>query len=81
MPTAIYDASIITFRKRAGTLAAFNSNLVALQNQQTLIVRREQPTSQSAEVILTRKQGACICADNNNGVNFNNQTQGPCGCR
>lgn len=80
MPTAIFDASLITFRKRAGVLASYNTTLVAQQNTQNLIVRREQPTLQSGEIITTRKQGTCICNDNNANNNFNRQTPGACGC-
>jgi len=80
MPTAIFDASLITFRKRAGTLAAYNTTLVAQNNTQNLVVRREQPTLQSGEIITTRKQGTCICNDNNANNNFNRQTPGACGC-
>lgn len=79
MPTAIFDASLITFRKRAGTLAAFKEGL-DLQNTITNAVKREQPTFQSAEIIITRMQGRCICNDNNANNNFNRQTPGACGC-
>jgi hypothetical protein len=79
MPTAIFDASLITFRKRAGTLAAFKTNL-DLQNTTNNVVYREQPTFQSSEIISTRIQGKCICNDNNANNNFNRQTPGACGC-
>jgi len=79
MPTAIFDASLITFRKRAGTLAAFKTGL-DLQNTTSNVVYREQPTLQSGEIITTRKQGTCICNDNNANNNFNRQTPGACGC-
>ena len=55
MPTAVFDASLITFRKRAGVLAAFKSNL-DLMNTTNNVVKREQPTFQSGEVIT--QQGA-----------------------
>ena len=80
MPTAVYDASYITFRKRAGTLSAYYQTLSANQNVNGATVRTEQPTTQMAEVILTRKQGACICSDNNAGNSFNRATTGACGC-
>ena len=64
MPTAVFDASLITFRKRAGTLAAFKTSL-DLQNTTNNVVKREQPTLQSGEIITTRRQGTCICNDNN----------------
>jgi hypothetical protein len=79
MPTAIFDASLITFRKRSGTLAAYKTALDT-QNTTNNVVRREQPTFQSGEVITTRKQGTCICNDNNANNNFNRQTPGACGC-
>lgn len=79
MPTAIFDASLITFRKRAGTLAAYKTALDA-QNTTDNVVRREQPTFQSGEIITTRKQGKCICNDNNANNSFNRQTPGACGC-
>ena len=79
MPTAVFDASLIAFRKRAGVLAAFKSNL-DLMNTTNNVVKREQPTFQSGEVITTRRQGACICAENNANTSFNRQTPGACGC-
>ena len=79
MPTAIFDASLITFRKRAGTLAAFKTTL-DLQNTTSNVVKREQPTFQSGEIITTRRQGTCICNDNNANNSFNRQGPGACGC-
>lgn len=79
MPTAVFDASLITFRKRAGVLAAFKTNL-DLMNTTNNVVKREQPTLQSGEIITTRRQGTCICNDNNANNNFNRQTPGACGC-
>ena len=79
MPTAIFDASIITFRKRAGTLAAFKTQL-DLQNTTNNVVYREQPTLQTSEIISTRRQGSCICNDNNANNAFNRQGPGACGC-
>jgi hypothetical protein len=80
MPTAVYDASLITFRKRAGVLASYYSGLQAASNSGVGTVRTEQPTLQSGEIITTRRQGACICADNNAGTPFNRAGPGPCGC-
>lgn len=79
MPTAIYDSSYLTFRKRAGVLSAYYSSLNALK-QSSNVVRMEQPTLQSGEIITTRKQGACICSDNNNGIAFNRSAVGACSC-
>jgi hypothetical protein len=80
MPTAVYDASYITFRKRAGTLAAYKSTLDTALNSQSLLVRKEQSSSPSSEVVSTRLQGACICNENNLGQSFNRQGPGACGC-
>jgi len=80
MPTAVFDASYITFRKRAGVLAAYKTTIDTALNSQNLLVRKEQPTFQSAEIILTRKQGTCICNDNNANNSFNRQSSGACGC-
>jgi hypothetical protein len=79
MPTAIYDASYITFRKRAGTLAAYKQVLDEMNTTQN-VVKREQPTFQSGEIITTRRQGACICTQDNLGQSFNRQAPGACGC-
>jgi hypothetical protein len=63
MPTANYDSSYITFRKQAKALYAFNT-----QNAAAVAVggsvRREQPTQQMSDVIVTRKQGGCFCSPN-----------------
>jgi hypothetical protein len=44
-------------------------------------VRREQPTLQTGEVILVRKQGGCFCANDAAGLSITQQGPGPCGCR
>jgi hypothetical protein len=80
MPTAIYDSSYLTFRKRAGVLSAYKSALDSAAAVDYNVVRKEQPTLQTSEIISTRKQGACICSDNNNGIPFNRSATGPCGC-
>jgi hypothetical protein len=77
MPTAVYDSSYLTFRKRAGVLSAYKASLNAVEG---VTVRTEQPTLQSGEIITTRKQGACFCADANAGNSFNRPAPGPCGC-
>ena len=81
MPTAVYDASYLTFRKRAGVLSAYKSAIDTAANSSTGSVRQEQPTLQSAEIITTRRQGACFCSDANAGNSFNRPAPGPCGCR
>lgn len=80
MPTAVYDASYLTFRKRAGVLSAYKSVIDAAANSSGGSVRVEQPTFQSGEVITTRRQGACFCSDANAGNSFNRPSPGPCGC-
>jgi hypothetical protein len=77
MPTAIYDSSYLTFRRRAGVLSAYKAAITAVEG---VTVRTEQPTLQSGEIITTRRQGACFCADANAGNNFNRSAPGPCGC-
>ena len=81
MPTAIYDASLITFRKRAAVLYGYKNNInnAALVNYN--VVRSEQPTLQSGEIITTRRQGKCICAQDASGVSFNRSAPGACGCQ
>lgn len=79
MPTAIYDSSYLTFRKRAATLYSYNNSLVTARESSN-IVRTEQPTLQTGEVITTRKQGGCIHPDDSSAVNFGRSTSGPCGC-
>jgi hypothetical protein len=80
MPTAVYDSSYLTFRKRAGVLSAYKSALNDAANSSVGTVRTEQPTLQSGEIITTRRQGACFCADANAGNSFNRPSPGPCGC-
>jgi hypothetical protein len=80
MPTSIFDASYITFRKRAAVLYGYNNNLTTAAASNYNIVRKEQPTLQSAEIISTRRQGGCICAQDALGQSFNRPTSGACGC-
>jgi len=79
MPTAIYDSSYLTFRKRAATLYSYNASILSARAVSN-IVRTEQPTLQTGEIITTRKQGGCICADDASGLGFNRSAPGPCGC-
>ena len=80
MPTAIYDASLITFRKRAAVLYGYKNNLNAAALVNYNIVRSEQPTFESGEIITTRKQGGCFCAQDASGVSFNRSAPGACNC-
>ena len=79
MPTAVYDASYITFRARAKALYGYNAAIQAAQNAGTT-VRTEQPSTQMAEVILYRKQGGCFCSNDAAGLSITQQGPGPCGC-
>ena len=79
MPTTVYDASLLTFRKRAKALYAYNAALTGAVNAGAS-VRREQPTLQSGEVITTRKQGGCFCTSDAAGLSMTAQGPGPCGC-
>ncbi len=82
MPTAIYDSSLLTFRKRAKALYAFNAAIETARNTggAYATVRTEQPTLQSGEVIITRKQGGCFCANDAAGLSITSQGPGPCSC-
>ncbi len=79
MPTAVYDASYLTFRKRAAALYAFNNAIQTARNNGGS-VRTEQPTLQTAEVIITRKQGGCFCSDDAAGLSATRQGPGPFSC-
>lgn len=79
MPTTVYDASLLTFRKRAKALYAYNAALSSAVNAGAS-VRREQPTLQSGEIITTRKQGGCFCTNDAAGLSMTAQGPGPCGC-
>jgi hypothetical protein len=80
MPTSVYDASYITFRNRAKALYAYNNAVQQAQNIGGVTVRREQPTLQTAEVIITRKQGGCFCSNDAAGLSATNQGPGACSC-
>ncbi len=80
MPTAVYDSSYLTMRKRAKALYAFNAAVTAARNGGSSTVRTEQPTLQSAEVILVRKQGGCFCSNDASGLSITAQGPGACGC-
>jgi hypothetical protein len=81
MPTAVYDASYITFRNRAKTLYAFNNAVQQARAQGNYTtLRTEQPTLQSAEIIITRQQGGCFCTNDAAGLSITNQGPGACSC-
>jgi hypothetical protein len=73
------DASQITLKQRQKALSTWKSNNDVLVNigRSTL---REQPTFQSNEVVIMRKQGGCKCATDAlaNPYEFNGLSQ--CGC-
>ena len=80
MPTANYDSSYITKRRQAMALYAYNNVRQAAINTGAT-VRPEQPTYQSGEVIVDRRQGGCFCTDINvNGNVYVNNGPGGCGC-
>lgn len=63
MPTTNYDSSLISTQRKAKALYAYNSQLVASQ-QTANTVRREQPNTQTLDIVTLRKQGGCFCAAN-----------------
>ena len=80
MPTGNYDSSYITQRRQAMALYAYNNvRETAINTGAT--VRPEQPTYQSATVIVERRQGGCFCNDINvNGNVYTDNGPGGCGC-
>jgi hypothetical protein len=80
MPTAVYDASYLTFRKRAKTLYAFAAAVDTARETQPYTTAREQLNAPTAEVIITRKQGGCFCTNDAAGLSATNNGQGPCSC-
>jgi len=81
MPTTIYDSSYLTFRKRAAVLYGYKTKVNEYAETDKSIVRREQPTLQTAEIITTRKQGGCFCTADAAGLPINSRTTtGPCAC-
>jgi len=73
MPTTNYDSSYVTFRRQAKALYAYNTqNSTAVQNGRS--IKREQPTWQMSDVVVTRKQGGCFCGPNIRDFN----APGPC---
>jgi len=79
MPTSVYDASYLTFRNRAKVLYGYNQAITAARAAGTSL-RTEQPTTQMAEIISTRKQGGCFCTNDAAGLSITRQGQGPCSC-
>ena len=73
------DASQITIKNRMKALAAWKSNNTALVNVGSSVLK-EQPSAQSAEIVILRKQGSCKCSNDalDNPYEFNGLSQ--CGC-
>jgi hypothetical protein len=74
-----FDASQITLKQKQKALSTWKSNndvLVSIGRS----VLHEQPTFQSNEVVIMRKQGGCKCAADAsaNPYQFNGLSQ--CGC-
>jgi hypothetical protein len=76
MPTAIYDASLLTYRKRAGVLSHYFTNVVSVGGAYPT-TRREQNAEPLAEVILARRQGGCTDCGRTSGSTVG---IGPCSC-
>lgn len=73
MPTDNYDASLVMMRKRNATLANYKTNLTAAQNTNYGVVRQEQPTLQSAQVVAQRTGGrGCVCDTSTGGYTRRN---------
>jgi hypothetical protein len=84
MPTAIFDSSYLTARKRAGVLNAYstanNDYRTNGTNGDYNIVRRNQPTEPLAEVLIAIKQGGCFCRDANAQISIQANAPGACSC-
>ena len=74
MPTDNYDASLVMMRKRNAMVAAYKTNLTVYQNTVNYnIVRTEQPTLQSAQVVAMRSAGnSCVCDTSTGGYTRRN---------
>jgi hypothetical protein len=84
MPTAIFDSSYLTARKRASVLSSYSSTNNAYRNSSSNgdynLVRRDQPTEPLAEVLIAVKQGGCFCRDANAGLSIQANAPGACSC-
>ena len=79
MPLENRDASQIAIKKRMKMLHAWKS-ANTVQVNLGLSVLQEQPTYQSAQVVIDRRQGGCKCSADasENPYQFNGLSQ--CGC-
>lgn len=83
MSTRNFDSSLLTQRRQAKALGAYN---VALQAQiqsaeGQFVVRRTQPTDQRAIIVTEQNLGVCYCGNDRlaNPYPFN-PSGGACGC-
>jgi hypothetical protein len=79
MPVANIDASEVSKKNRMKMLFAWKSaNTVAVNLGVSVL--QEQPTFQSAQVVIDRRQGGCKCSADasENPYQFNGLTK--CGC-
>ena len=73
MPTDNYDASLVMMRKRNAMVAAYKTNLTVAQNSNYGVVRQEQPTLQSAQVVAMRSgSNGCVCDTSTGGYTRRN---------
>ena len=62
MPTDNYDASLVMKRKQAAVIKNYRANLDTAQNTQNYnVVRKEQPTDQSSQIVAMRTGQGCVC--------------------
>lgn len=80
MPTAIFDSSYLTARKRAGVLSAYSTANNAASVTDYNNVRKNQPTQPLAEVLIAIKQGGCYCRDANAQISIQANAPGACSC-
>ena len=74
MPTDNYDASLVMMRKRNATLANYKTTMTTYQTTvNSNLVRTEQPTLQSAQVVAQRSGGSgCVCDTSTTGYTRRN---------
>jgi len=79
MPLANIDASQITLKKRMKALYAWKSTNDAAVNLGVSVLS-EQPTAQSGEIILARRQGGCKCSADASANPYEFNGLSKCGC-
>ena len=66
MPPTNYDASELTRRRNAATLAGYNTSLQAYRNTVNINTSRSEQTQfQVLSVVTQRQMGGCYCSDIN----------------